>query len=147
MISRRWILLGGLGLLAGSIVPASALRIKLDAPGIAFKANFPRPAQEKIMAVLNRKDCTFVDGTGINSFTTIHYRGTPAALNGFLAELAACPGTTLSVSLKKLPEQYDWRLSHEAHGNRFHAQVNLSSPRLDLEQLVIPELRGPAAAK
>ena len=144
MRTRRCLLLGATALVMGAALPASALLIKLDRPSVAFAQGYPKESVEKVLAVLNRKDCTFVDGMGINSFTTIHYRSSTVALNQFLEELAACPGVTLSVSLKKLPQEYDWRLSHEAHGNRFHAQVNLNSKRLDLESLVIPELKGPA---
>jgi hypothetical protein len=146
MRTRRSVLMGT-GLLAlTSVLPASAALIQHTGPALAFTPAYPQSAQQKVLGVLQRKDCTFVDGYGAGSFTLLRYRGTTLALNRFLDELAACPGVTVSVSLKKLPEEIDWRLSHEADGNRFRAEVNLNSPRLDPEKLVIPELKGPRLA-
>lgn len=144
---RRRFLIGAAALVIGVGLPAAALRVKLDRPDVAFRKDYPAAARQKVQSVLQRKDCTFVRGEGINSFTTLEYRGATQALNHFVEELAACPSVTVSVSLKKLPEDIDWRVSHDGHTNRFHTQVNLRSPRLDLETLVLPELKGPMSPR
>jgi hypothetical protein len=123
--------------------PVWALAGKLDAPGVALYGSYPESAKKKVMAALNRKDCKFVDGHFVNSWTSLRYRGDTQAVNEFLGDIAACPGVTLSVSLKKLPDDCDWRVQHDGHANRFQVEVNLASPRLDLETLKLPEAKGP----
>ncbi|MCC2669844.1 MAG: hypothetical protein K0Q72_2315, partial [Armatimonadetes bacterium] len=130
-------------LLVGLAVPAWALAGSLDRPGIAFAGSYPAAAREKVMAVLDRKDAKFVDGNFVNAWTSLRYRGDVRAANMFVGELAGCPGVTVSVSLKRLPEDCDWRVGHDAHTNRFQIEVNLASPRLELEELVIPATKGP----
>src|SRR5687767_7708094 len=98
MRTRRWVLLGTLLLALAPILPASALLIQLDSPGLAFTRSYPPAAQQKVLKVLQRKGCTFVDGYGFNSSTSLRYRGTTLALNRFLGELATCPDVTVSVS-------------------------------------------------
>ena len=142
-IARRGLLSAGVGLLMGLAVPAWALAGSLDRPGVAFSASYPASARDKVMAVLNRKDAKFVDGSFVNWWTSLRYQGDVRAANLFMGELAGCPGVTVSVSLKRLPADCDWRVAHDAHSNRFQVEVNLASPRLELEQLVIPAVKGP----
>jgi hypothetical protein len=64
-----------------------------------------------------------------------------------LSDLAKCPGATVHVGLKKLDDDCDWRVSHDAHGNHFQVQVNLNSKQINLEDIYIPEAKGPAQKK
>ena len=136
-IARRGLITAGAALLVGLAVPAWALAGSLDRPGVAFSATYPAAARDKVMAVLNRKDAKFVDGHFVNSWTSLRYRGDVRAANLFV-------GVTVSVSLKRLTDDCDWRVGHDAHSNQFQIEVNLTSPRLELEQLVIPAAKGPA---
>lgn len=143
MHGQRFWLLGTAAVLAlGLTTPASALAGKLDQPGVAFSSGYPAEAQKKVMAVLNRKDAKFLSGHFVNSWSSLTYQGETQAANMFLEELAQCPGVTVSVSFKKL-ENGDWRVGHDGHANRFQVEINLASPRLDLEKLVVPAAKGP----
>ena len=142
-IAKRGLIFAATGLLVGLAVPAWALAGSLDRPGVAFSSTYPAAARDKVMAVLNRKDAKFVDGHFVNWWTSLRYRGDVRTANLFVGELARCPGVTVSVSLKRLPDDCDWRVGHDAHSNQFQVEVNLTSPRLELEQLVIPAVKGP----
>lgn len=125
---------------------ALGLRGELEQPGVAFSQNYPDGARQQVLAALRRPDCKFLKGRFINSHTTLFYVGETKALNLFIADLAKCPGTTLSISLVPEPiagEPCDWVVSHDAHENRFHVRVNLKSERVKLAELSLPEVKGP----
>lgn len=147
MRTRRSVLVGGLLLALAPVLPAAGAIVQLTGPGLGFGPEVSPAEQEKVLAVLQRKDCTFVDGYIAHPVTSIRYRGGTEALNGFLEGLAARPGVTVAVSLKKLPDEVDWQMTHTSTDNRFLAEVNLASPRLDLEKLVIPEAKSPRTAR
>ena len=127
-----------LGAALGLASPAAALRFELSSPSVAFPASYSAEGRAKVMAALNRRDCTFVKGHGLNSFTSISYRGEARALNGMATALAGCPGASVSVTFVRKDEEWDWRVGHTAHGNSFRIEVNAGSKRLDLEQLRLP---------
>ena len=127
--------------------PVFAAAGSLDSPGVAFPGDYPKDAQDKVMAALARKDCKFLGGEFVNWFTTLRYQGETRALNLFLGGLAKCPGVTVHVSFKKLDDECDWRVSHDAQGNRFQVEVNLNSKQVKLEDLYIPEAKGPVLKK
>jgi hypothetical protein len=135
-----------IAVLLACAAPIFALAGTLDSPGVAFSGDYPKDAQGRVMAALTRKDCKFLDGMFVNWFTTLRYQGETKALNLFLGDLAKCPGVTVQVGFKKL-EECDWRVSHDAHGNRFHIEVNLNSKQIKLEDLYIPEAQGPTLKK
>jgi hypothetical protein len=130
-----------------SAPPVFAEAGTLDSPGVAFSGDYPKAAQDQVMAALTRKDCKFLGGHFVNWFTTLRYGGDTTALNLFLGDLAKCPGATVHVGFKKLDDGCDWRVSHDAHGNRFQVEVNLNSKRIKIEDLYIPEAKGPALKK
>jgi hypothetical protein len=123
--------------------PVGAEAGTLDAPGVTFPGDNPKDAQDRVMATLTRKDCKFLAGEFVNWFTTLRYRGETKALNLFLGDLEKCPGATVHVGLKKLDDECDWRVSHDALDNRFQVEVNLNSKQVKLEDLYIPEAKGP----
>ena len=127
--------------------PAFAEAGSLDSPGVAFPGDYPKDAQDKVMAALARKDCKFFGGMFVNWFTTLRYGGDTKALNLFLGDLAKCPGVTVHVGFKKLDDDCDWRVSHDATDNRFKVEVNLNSKQVKLEDLYIPEAKGPVLKK
>jgi hypothetical protein len=138
---NRWVPGAAAALLLVLAAPAWALMGKLDKPGVALPVGYP--ATQQVMAALNRKDATFVDGHFINSFTSLRYRGNWLAFNLFLEDLAACPGVSVSVRFKHLPDDVDWRVGHDGLLNGFLVEINPASKRLDLERLVIPVTKGP----
>ena len=126
-------------------VPAQAAAGKLDKPGVALPADFPKAAQAQIQSALERKDCKFLGGFWLNSWTSLRYGGNTLALNLFMEELARCPGTGVSVQLRKLDDDCDWRVGHSPSftDNSFLIEVNLNSKSIDLERLVVPDVKGP----
>ena len=136
-----------IAVLLACAAPVFALAGKLESPSVAFSGDYPKDAQEKVMAALTRKDCKFLGGEFVNWFTTLRYQGETKALNLFLGDLAKCPGVTVHVGFKKLDDTCDWRVSHNAHGNRFQIEVNLNSKQIKLEDLYVPEAKGPALEK
>ncbi len=134
-------------LLLGAAGSAFALMAELKEPGVAHAADYPKAAQEQVAAALKRPDCKFLKGHFINSHTSLLYAGDTKALNLFLDALAKCPGVTLHVSFVADPipgEPCDWNVAHDAHENSFHVRVNLKSERIQLPDLYLPEVKGPA---
>jgi len=127
--------------------PTSAAYGTLTTPGVAFAKGYPAGAQARVMAALTRKDCKFLDGHWLNSWTNLRYAGDTLALNLFLDDLVKCPGVTVHVGFQKLDDDSDWTVGHTAHANRFQVAVNLNSKRVDVEKLYIPEYKGPQLKK
>lgn len=128
---------------------AFALAGDLKEPGVALPQDYPKAAQEQVMAALKQPDCKFLKGHYLNSHTSLLYAGETKALNQFLEALANCPGVTLHVSFTTDPVprddgQCDWFVSHDAHANSFHVRVNLKSERIKLPELRLPVVKGPA---
>lgn len=138
------LLAGTAGLLLAMSSPAPAASGRLESPEVPFPEGYPAAARAKVNHVLNRPDCKFLGGHWVKSSTSLRYRGETLALNQFLGELVECPGVIVHVSLKRLPDDADWRVSHDFHRNSFDVQVNLDSKRVDLESLYIPQFKGPA---
>ncbi|WP_035612093.1 hypothetical protein [Haloferula sp. BvORR071] len=123
-----------------------ALAGDLSEPGIAFPSDFSKPAQLRIMEALKHPDCKFLGGRFVNSFTSLNYAGETKALNLFMEQLAKCPGVVLAVRFKAegFAEGCDWMIAHEAGDPcKLTVHVNLKSSRVKLEDLVIPEVKGP----
>lgn len=122
---------------------ALALAGKLKQPGIALSKKYPDVVRKKIYAALNRKDCKFVDGMFINSFTTLWYDSDTRALNLFMDDLKHIPQVTLNVSFVKSisREKAAWSVHHEAGDNRFHIRVGLGG-RIKIEEIYIPDIHG-----
>jgi hypothetical protein len=126
------------------VVPSSvrAAAGEIDAPAVAHAAGFPEAARLQIAAALKREDCRFLGGHWLNAWTTLRYAGDTRALNLFIEDLTQCPGVTVSVSFKhSLPDEAVWCVGHSAHSNRF--QIEISAERIELDELVIPEVKGP----
>jgi hypothetical protein len=139
--------IAAVAVLLACAAPVFALAGTLDSPGVAFSGDYPKDARGQVMAALTRKDCKFLGGHFVNWFTTLRYGGDTKALNLFLGDLVKCPGATVHVGFKKLDDDCDWRVSHDAHGNRFQVEVNLNSKQIKIEDLYIPEAKGPALKK
>ncbi|HTE18190.1 MAG TPA: hypothetical protein VK689_07390, partial [Armatimonadota bacterium] len=133
---------GAAALLLSFATPAYALYGKLTTPSVAFAKGYPAASQAQVMAALKRPDSKFLGGHFLNAWTSLRYGGNTRALNLFLDDLVKCPGVTVHVGFKQLPDDTDWRVGHMASGNRFQVEVNLSSERLNIEELYIPELHA-----
>ena len=134
---------GAAALLLSFATPVSALYQELTTPSVGFAKGYPAASQAKVMAALKRPDSKFLGGHFLNSWTSLRYGGNTRALNLFLDDLVKCPGVTVHVGFKKLPDNTDWRVGHDAWSNRFQVEVNLTSERLNIEELYIPELQAP----
>lgn len=118
----------------------------VDEPALAFPDSFPDAARAKVMDALRRPDCRFLGGTSYNTGTTLRYEGETVPLNLFLESLAACPGITLSIRFNN-PENadYDWTVEQDGmQPDRLCVRINLKSPRITVENLVVPDRTGPA---
>ena len=125
-----------------------ALADGLKSPnGIAISTDYPAAAQIKLRAALDRKDCQFVGGRFVNWISMLRYEGHTEALNGMFADLAECPGVTVTTVFRKIDEKCDWSVVHNAHGNSFEIQINVRSKRIDLEGLKLPAAKGPAIGR
>jgi hypothetical protein len=97
---------------------AFALAGDLKDPGLAFPKDFPESVRTTMTDALTHKDCTFLGGRFINSFTNLRYQGETTALNQFLAGLVKCPGVILTIRFQpenpNTPVNYDWLLAHTA---------------------------------
>ena len=143
-MNRRWTpsCFGALILLTGFGQPVTTSSQELTLPSVAFGRGVPAAARARVSAVLARPDARFLGGHSLNKWTTLRYGGDTLALNLFLDELVKCPGVTVHVSFKKLADECDWRVGHMAPGNRFQVEVNLSSERVNVEKLYIPEFKS-----
>jgi hypothetical protein len=134
-------------LLLGVCAPALAELEVLSQPGLAFSASYPAKAQAKVNAAIQRKDCRFLGGIGLNAWTNLRYVGDAKALNGMLDALAKCPGITLHVAFRKPTpgtDDFDWQVGHMAWDNRIQVEVNLREGGIRPEDVYIPEVKGPA---
>lgn len=139
-----------LSLVFGLTVQAFALMAKLTQPDLAFPVGFSETVRTNIMAALRRDDCKFVGGHFINSFTSLRYDGETKALNLFLDGLAKCPGVALAVRFhsEAAPESGDWVVAHNASQPlELTVHLYLKSSRIKLDDLVIPEVKGPPLAE
>src|SRR5687767_14800384 len=102
-------------LVIACINPAPAAMGKLDAPAVAFAVGYPKEAQASVQRALTRKDCKFLGGTWLNSWTTLRYAGDVWAVNQMIDDLTRCPGATVHVGFKRWDDEADWRVGHSAH--------------------------------
>lgn len=150
MLLNRCLLLLVIGAGLGTIPErAFAARGELKAPSVATSATYPAAHREQLLNVLKPKDCKFIKGSWLNSFTNLHYHSDTKALGQFLNELAKCPGVTVSISFYRpgkdarwAPEGSNWSVFHDAHSNRFQVKIRLDSDEIDITSLYIPPLKG-----
>ncbi len=145
---KKTLCIAFLALIMGMVARVFGLAGTLDQPGVAFPTNIPEADRKEMMDSLKHPDCKYIGGNFINSFTSLRYGGDTKALNLFLSGLLKTPGTSVSVLFSKevAVEGCDWMLSHSANQPRhFAVRVNLKSSHINLEELVIPEAKGPAS--
>src|ERR1700742_3856625 len=105
-ITRTLALLIPAAALALSLVaPTFAAYAELDKPGGALPASYHAKARAQLEHALNRTDCKCVGGAWLNSWTTLRYQGETVPLNLFIEELAKCPGVTVHVGFKRMPDE------------------------------------------
>jgi hypothetical protein len=102
---------------------------------------------QQVSAALHRRDAKFLGGQFFGAFNqSMRYGGDTKALNGMLADLAACPGMILSIAFStNFHQPADWTVSDSFGGTNFNfrVEVNVKSTRLRLDELVIPAVQGP----
>lgn len=145
MLAVAWFVL-----LAGDI-SLRAWSGPLSAPSFSAPKDCPVVVMNQVSAALNRREARFLGGRFFGAFHhSMSYGGDAKALNGMLADLAACPGMSLSVGFStNFTEAADWTVSDSAGSTNFifRVQVNLKSDRLRLGELVLPEVKGPPLIK
>ncbi len=141
-----------LAFLVGVIGVASAAASSgpLSSPSFTAPKDCPPAVMQQVSAALNRCDAKFLGGQFFGrSSRFMRYGGDTKALNGMLADLAACPGMILSIAFStNFHQPADWTVSDSFGGTNFNfrVQVNVKSTRLRLEELVIPAVQGPPLA-
>lgn len=135
-------LLGAVLMFAGRS-DALALAGEVKHPGVALSQKLPETVRKKISAALNRKDCKFLGGAFINSFTTLWYTSDTRALNLFLDDLKHIPQVLLHVSFVKELSREDaaWSVHHQASENRFQIRIALGGP-IKIEDIYLPVIHG-----
>lgn len=138
-----------MALLAGAIgvVSVAAWSGPLSVPSFTAPKDCPPAVRQQVSAALNRRDAKFLGGQFFGAFSqSMRYGGDSKALNGMLADLAACPGMVLSIAFStNFYQPADWMVSSSPGGTNFifRVQVNVRSTQLRLEELVIPVVQGP----
>ena len=132
------------------VASAAAWSGPLTSPSFTAPRDCPPAVMQQVSAALNRRDATFLGGQFFGAFShSMRYGGDSKALNGMLADLAACPGMILSIAFStNFHQPADWTVA-DSHGGTnfiFRVQVNVKSTRLRLEELVIPAVQGPPLA-
>lgn len=117
----------------GLATHAFALAGELKDPGLAFPKDFPESARTTMTEALTHKDCTFLGGFFLNSFTNLRYQGETTALNHFLEGLMKCPGVILIIRFQPenptTPVNYDWLLALTAdQPHKLTVHINQKSP-------------------
>jgi hypothetical protein len=154
-MTNRTIALGVLVLLATSATTAFALSRELHEPEVFWPKGFDEKAAHAVTAVL--KDARFKFKSGLISYwepkfeTTLAYDGDTSSLNAFVAALAKVNGVNVKVTFAKdlskethgYPPAGAWwvQYAHDAP-NDVIVRVNLADPKLDIEKLELPPVRG-----
>lgn len=132
-------------------MPAWALFMELDRPGLALPEGFPEESRKEIQQVLESSGCNFLGGSALNWNTTLRYSGSTRALTAFLSGLSNCEGTIIRISfVESLPQAGDWYVHHSAHegkGFALHIRVNMGSDKINLSELVLPAIQGISKAE
>ena len=142
----KTILLTLLAVFSGTM-PLLARGGALLTPSFTAPQGCPTEVMNQVRAAFNRSDCKFVGGHYVNRSTRVRYSGDTKALNGMLADLAKSPGVVLTIQFtEKFSEPGDWSVSSQPGSNQFIFQVvvNLESERIKLDELRVPEMKGPA---
>lgn len=123
----------------------------LSVPTFTSPTNCPQAVSDQGSAALNRRDAKFVEGRffGFQQHSMI-YRGDTKALNGMLADLAACPRMLLTVAfVTNLTADADWSVGSQLSPSNFlfRVAVNTSSARVKLPEMVMPAVQGAVTPK
>ena len=134
-------------LLLASTLRAFALAGELSEPGLAMPTNVPPAFSTNLTAAVTDAKVKFLGGNFVNGFTALRYGGETRALNGFLERLAKGPGVKLSVRFENCADEQPqaWLLTHDAWHDAYAVcvRINLKSRRLQLADLVLPDVNGP----
>lgn len=134
--------------MAGLLVTVGASRVlalagDLVSPSLSFPESIDAAWRESALRVVHEPAARFLGGHFVNASTTLRYGGDTAALNQFLAALAAIPGARLEIRFtRELPGH--WTMEHDAWGDarRFRITLNVSAEAVRLEDLKLPEIVG-----
>jgi hypothetical protein len=141
------IILLTLAVVFSGTMPLLARSSALAKPSFASPTSCPTQVVIQVSDALNRPDCKFIGGQLASRSTHLRYSGDTKALNGMLADLAKCPGVVFTIQFTdNFIESGDWSVSSQPGSNQFIFQVlvNLQSERIKLDELRVPEMKGPA---
>jgi hypothetical protein len=103
--------------------------------------------QAALDKVLQRPDGKYLKGHWLNSWSSLQYGGDTTALNMMVADLAQCPGLSVSLTFQKLNNEASWIVGQNRNEAKIQVIVNLTSPQIEVERISLPAWTGPAAAK
>jgi len=150
-------------ILYGTQTPSvHAMRGNLKRPGIAIPTTGADGQPDATVAAMNKVlqayDKRYAGGHFINSHSVLHFNGGTRTINALLDELSKVEGAVLRVRFSKeagsvnspfidkakQPQDCDCTIEHNAWGDAHELTVTIytGSDDLDLDELVIPALRG-----
>jgi hypothetical protein len=97
--------------------------------------------------VLQRPDAKYLKGHWLNRWSSLQYGGDTTALNMMVADLAQCPGLSVSLTFQKLNNEASWIVGQNANAAHIQVTVNLSSPHIAVERISLPAWTGAKTAK
>ena len=150
------------GLVACCAQTAHALGGNLKTPGISIPLDRPDGSENivasKIHQVLVKHQNQFVNGSFINAFTTLNFKGNSEKLNSLLDDLAEIEGSKISILFSKeqgsgrivfpaeglQDEACQWSISHNggAEAELVTLTIYLGDGVIELDQLRLPSIRG-----
>ncbi|MGI9473568.1 MAG: hypothetical protein ACR2NZ_18645, partial [Rubripirellula sp.] len=123
---------------------AHAIRVQLpSAASVPLSTSYPDAAQKQVRSALANERCKFVDGVSVNAVSTLRFSGGTSAVNQQLKEIAKCPGSIVTVAFDRFERKLSWKVVLDSKTMSFKVTINLDSPNMLPEELVLPPARGP----
>jgi hypothetical protein len=125
--------------------PVNAAYSKLKASSLSMGKDFSDGDYKQLKRVLERKDCKFLGGGSLNSFTSLQYAGDTTAVNRFVEALSLCPQVTVRVIFFRPGaggSESDWMVTQEGNSHELVVRINLASNNVKMENLYLPPVKA-----
>lgn len=109
---------------------------------IPFSSRYSEVTRNQIIEAFKHRECELIKGYAVNAVSTLIFTGNTTAINSQLQALSGCPGATVQVNFRKIDNNCDWQVAYDAGTLIFQFTVNLSSPRIFRNGLVVPPSRS-----
>jgi len=150
------------GIVACFAQTAYALGGNLKTPGISIPLDRPDGGENNVAVRINQvlvdHQTQFVNGSFINSYTSLNFKGNSEKLNSLLKELAEIEGSKISILFSKekgigriafpaeglQDEACQWTISHNGRSDAelITLTIFLGDGLIELDQLKLPTIRG-----